>query len=310
MKRLSPLILAVIAVMLLGITANAASMKYDDGNLTIKDAPAGAILLHAQYDDNGVLERVDISNVENGTTSITAENGDKMFLWSGIGSITPLFRAIEIGTYNGELTEPSPTPDAVSSATQVEETPAPETTPEATHEVGSKILVAYFSRAGENYSVGVVNKGNTSYIADYIAEQTGADVFEIIAEEPYPQGYEDTKTRATSERNANARPNYIGEAPNFDQYDTIFLGYPIWWGDMPMIMYTFIESHDFEGKKVCPFNTHEGSGNAGTAATIKSKLPQATVTDYLAIRGSDAQRNDTSMKNTVAAWLKKLGYTK
>lgn len=200
-------------------------------------------------------------------------------------------------------------PDATSSATQTAETPSPETTPEATPEAGSKILVAYFSRAGENYSVGTIDKGNTSYIADYIAEQTGADVFEIVPVNPYPQGYEDTKTRATDERNSNARPEYVGEVENFEQYDVVFIGHPIWWGDMPMIVYTFLENHNFDGKTVCQFNTHEGSGNAGTASKIKSKLPNATVTDYLAVSGSAAQKNDAALKTTIDSWLKKLGYS-
>ena len=310
MKRLSCFVVTVIAVMLLSVTVNAASMRYDNGSLTIKNAPAGALLIHARYDDNGVLKAVSLEDAANETKSISAENGDKLFLWAGMNSINPLCKAIEIGTYNGELTdEAETTPDATSSATQTQESPIPETTPTTTPSSDKKMLVVYFSRAGENYSVGTIDKGNTSYIADYITEQTGADVFEIVPVNPYPQGYEDTKTRATNERNSNARHEYVGEVENFEQYDVVFIGHPIWWGDMPMIMYTFLENHNFDGKTVCQFNTHEGSGNAGTAATIKSKLPNATVTDYLAVRGSAAQKNDAALKTTIDSWLKKLGYT-
>ena len=198
-------------------------------------------------------------------------------------------------------------PDAVSSATTVKDSLSPSSDATSVPSADTKMLVVYFSRAGENYSVGTVDKGNTSYIADYIAEKTGADVFEIIPKNPYPEGYEDTKTRATNERDSNARPEYVGEVENFEQYDVVFIGHPIWWGDMPMIMYTFLENHDFNGKTVCQFNTHEGSGNSGTSATIKQLLPNAAVTDYLAVRGSTAQKNGTELKTAVDNWLEALG---
>ena len=148
---------------------------------------------------------------------------------------------------------------------------------------GSKILVAYFSRTGENYGVGVIEKGNTHIIADMIAEQTGGDTFEIAAVTPYPDSYDECTAVAQREKNENARPELTAEVDNMADYDVIFLGYPIWWGDMPMAVYTFLESYDFSGKTIVPFCTHAGSGLSGTVGNIKAACPGTTVLDGLAI---------------------------
>ncbi len=140
-----------------------------------------------------------------------------------------------------------------------------------------KSLVVYFSHPHENYNVGVVTEGNTKLLGDALAQATGADVFEITPQEPYPTSYQDCVEKATSEGANSARPAYIGDVTNWGDYDTIYLGYPIWWGDLPMIVYTFLENHDFSGKTVVPFNTHEGSGNANTFAMIKATIPTANV---------------------------------
>ena len=171
------------------------------------------------------------------------------------------------------------------------------------------ILVAYFSRSGENYSVGVVSEGNTAKLAKEIAAQTGGDLFEIIPVVPYPASYDETLPIATAERTGNARPEIKSTVPDFSQYDTIFLGYPIWWGNLPMILHTFMESYDFTGKTVIPFNTHEGSGQSGTQSAIADKLTGAKVLQGLAMRGSTAQSlaepygSDATVKN----WLDGLG---
>ena len=170
-----------------------------------------------------------------------------------------------------------------------------------------KILVAYFSRAGENYGVGTVKVGNTAMMASYIEEYLNADSFEIVPVNPYPDSYEETKTISQKETADNARPKIKNEVDNFDSYDTIFIGYPIWYGDYPMIINTFLESYNFNGKTVIPFNTHGGSGDAGTYSKIESKLLDANVnTNGLAINGS-AARTDEGKKQTLN-WLKELGY--
>ena len=197
--------------------------------------------------------------------------------------------------------------DAVSGATQN----ADEQSGTQDGTAGEKILIAYFSRAGENYSVGTIDEGNTAKLAREIAAQTGGDLFEIVPVTPYPEGYEDTKTVATRERNNNERPEIKNTVDNFDEYDTIFLGYPIWWGDLPMILLTFLESYDFTGKTVIPFNTHEGSGQSGTQRVIADKLSTATVLQGLAMRGTTAQRlTGSGTDATVKNWLDGLGLAK
>lgn len=171
----------------------------------------------------------------------------------------------------------------------------------------SKILVVYFSRTGENYNVGNVEVGNTAMVASYIKDYLKADSFEIIPVNKYPDKYQECLDQATKEKNENARPEIQNKITNFDQYDTIFVGYPIWWGNLPMIMHTFFESYDFNGKKVIPFNTHEGSGDAGTYSTVQKDLPKANVTtDGLALDGKTARSDDGKQKTI--DWLKGLGY--
>ena len=169
-----------------------------------------------------------------------------------------------------------------------------------------RILVAFFSRAGENYNVGFIEKGNTAILAEMIAEETGGDLFEIRTVKVYPDDYEETKTIATAERENNERPELATTVENFEGYDVIFLGYPIWWAGMPMAMYTFMESYDFTGKTVIPFNTHEGSGTAGTVADIRNAMPDATVLDGFAVRGQVAQEQQDQARETVRNWLEGL----
>lgn len=156
----------------------------------------------------------------------------------------------------------------------------------------SKALVVYFSRAGENYNVGTVEVGNTELLAKEIIARTGADEFKIEEVDTYPSNYQEAIERATKERNEQARPEYKGEI-DISSYDTVFFGYPIWWGDMPMIVYNFIEKHDWNGKTVIPFNTHEGSGNSGTYGILRSKMSGATLKgDGFNMAGSAARTNE------------------
>ena len=190
--------------------------------------------------------------------------------------------------------------NTTSQATQTEETKAD--TDKTTSK--NKSIVVYFSRAGEQYGVGVIEKGNTAIVADMIVEQTGADNFEILPKsDNYPMTYKELTDVAKEEQNQNARPEIKDTVPNFDQYDTVYLGYPIWWGDLPMICYTFLESYDFSGKTIIPFCTHAGSGNAGTQSKIQSAVPDADVKEVLAITGTDTQNNQGSVNATVTDWL-------
>lgn len=177
-------------------------------------------------------------------------------------------------------------------------------------EYGSKILVAFFSHTGENYGVGFIEKGNTHIIADMIAEEMGADTFEIVRVTPYPEEYDACTDEASDEKAANARPELTAAVDNFDDYDIVFLGYPNWWGDMPMPVYTFIESYDFSGKTVIPFCTHAGSGLSKTVQTLESKLDGAAVLDGFEIAGTTAQKEQDKAKQAILDWLAKLDINK
>lgn len=173
-------------------------------------------------------------------------------------------------------------------------------------EIGSKILVAFFSRADENYGVGYIEKGNTHIIADMIVEKVGADSFEIVRVTPYPEEYDACTDEAKAEKNANARPELTAEVDHFSDYDAVFLGYPNWWGDMPMPVYTFWKATISPAKTVIPFCTHAGSGLSGTVNTLKSKLNSATVLDGFAIAGTTAQNDQDNAKTAVLEWLGEL----
>ena len=171
----------------------------------------------------------------------------------------------------------------------------------------SKVLIVYFSRTGENYNVGNVEVGNTAIMASYMKEYLNADSFEIVPVKKYPDSYDECLKVATKEKEEDARPAIESKLDDISKYDTIFIGYPIWWGEIPQIVYTFMEEYDLSGKNIIPFNTHEGSGDAGTYNTIKNKLSKSNVnTNGLALQGKVA-RTDEGKEETIN-WLKELGY--
>ncbi len=167
-----------------------------------------------------------------------------------------------------------------------------------------KSIVVYYSRTDENYNVGKITVGNTAKVAAEIAKQTGADLFEIKPVKPYPANYQKCIEVAQQEKDDNARPQIATTVENFGQYRTVYLGYPNWWGDMPMIVYTFIESQNFDDKTVIPFVTHEGSGLSGTPQKLRKALPKATVTDGIAITGSTAQNKPDEVTKKVSELIK------
>lgn len=175
----------------------------------------------------------------------------------------------------------------------------------------SKTLVVYFSRTGEQYTVGVIDKGNTAIVAEMIAEKTGADLWEVLpVDDHYPMTYSALTDVAKREQNEKARPAYKGTVSDLSKYDTVFIGAPVWWGDWPMILYTFFEQNRdaLAGKTLIPFSTHEGSGLSGFDKKLASAIPGATVGKGLAIRGNDAQNRQDSVRNSVNNWLKDLGF--
>ena len=174
---------------------------------------------------------------------------------------------------------------------------------------GSDILVVYFSRTGEQYGVGVIDEGNTAIAAKIIAEATGADLFEILpVDDHYPMTYNELTDVAKKEQSEKARPAYMEGVPDLSGYSTIFIGAPVWWGDWPMICYTFFENENLTGKTLYPFSTHAGSGLSGFDRKLSSAVPDATVGEGLAIAGTDCQNNKDSVRSKVDDWLSGLGY--
>lgn len=169
-----------------------------------------------------------------------------------------------------------------------------------------KILVAYFSRIGNEYGVGNITKGNTAIVAEMIAQKTGADLFEIKTVKNYPADYDECTKIASREKSEKARPA-LSTSVNLAQYDTIFIGAPIWWGDLPMAVYTFLESYNFSGKTIIPFVTHGGSGLSGVDRKISATCSNSKVLSGFAISGSVAQNNRAKTNTEVGNWLKKIG---
>ena len=166
----------------------------------------------------------------------------------------------------------------------------------------SSSLVLVFSRADENYGVGTVKVGNTMVLAQMIAEKTGSDLFEIERVTAYPAGYDDCCNEALEEQHAGARPE-LKALPDITGYDTIYFGFPCWWGDLPMPVYTAVEALNWNGKTISPFNTHAGSGESGMFSTLASKCTGATVTGGFTMLGETAQNNRGEAESKVDSWL-------
>lgn len=158
-----------------------------------------------------------------------------------------------------------------------------------------KVLVAYFSHSG-----------NTQVIANEIHETVGGDIFQIKTVDPYPTDYNAVVDQAKKEQQDNYRPKLATKVENIDSYDVIFVGYPNWWGTMPMAVFTFLEEYNLSGKTIIPFCTHEGSGLGRSVTDIKKLCPQSTIEDGLAIRGKNVENG----KEDVPEWLQDLGFTK
>ena len=165
-----------------------------------------------------------------------------------------------------------------------------------------KTLVVFFSRTGENYAVGNIAKGNTHIIAEMIAEAVAGTLFQIEPLKAYPDDYTKCTEVAKKEAESKARPAIKGDVA-VEDYDVVYIGYPNWWGDMPMPVYTFIEKHNWQGKTVVPFCTHEGSGLSDTENKLKKACEGATVLKGLAIRGAIAQKSQEQARKTVTNWL-------
>lgn len=166
----------------------------------------------------------------------------------------------------------------------------------------NKSIVIFFSHAGDNYSVGNIEVGNTKIVADYITEIKGADQFEIVTHKYDGMSYMPLIELAKEEANKGELPPYEGTAPDLSQYDTIFIGGPVWWGTYPQVMFTLFKDINLDGKTVIPFTTHEGSGLASCASDVKKAFPKAKVTGEFSIYGHEVRTG----KAKVEKWLKGL----
>ena len=163
-------------------------------------------------------------------------------------------------------------------------------------------IVIFFSHAGDNYSVGNIEVGNTKMVADYISELTGADQYEIVTHKYDGMAYMSLIDLAKKEVEAGELPPYEGEAPDLGQYDTVFIGGPVWWGTYPQVMFTLFKVINLDGKTVIPFITHEGSGLANCVSDVKKAFPKANVTRGFDIYGHEVRTG----KSKVEKWIKSL----
>lgn len=166
----------------------------------------------------------------------------------------------------------------------------------------SKNLIAFYSRADENYVSGVLKNldvGNTEVIARMIAEITGGDLFHIIQKNPYSKEYNACVNEAKIDQRDDKRPALVSFPSSIDEYDVIYLGFPNYWSSMPMAVFTFLEHFDFSGKSIRVFITHEGSGEGKSLEDIKKLCPKSDIKDYITIYGSRVNNERARVKSWV-----------
>lgn len=166
----------------------------------------------------------------------------------------------------------------------------------------AKKLVAFYSRADENYVNGLIKNldvGNTEVAAGIIKELTGADIFKIEQQKSYSKNYNECIAQAQADQQRDARPELKSYPESIDEYDVIYLGYPNYWSTMPMAVFTFLEHFDFGGKTIKPFCTHEGSGMGNSVGDIKKLCPTANVEKGLAIHGGSVKRAEKDIEKWI-----------
>lgn len=168
----------------------------------------------------------------------------------------------------------------------------------------SKILTVYYSRKGENYwngSIKNLKKGNTERVAEFIKKAVGGDIFEVDSVKTYDADYNKCIQEAKAELQSKERVAVKSYLENLEDYDTIFVGYPNWWGTMPMVMFTFLEHYNLSGKTIIPFCTNEGSGMGKSESDLKNICKGAVIKKGLSIHGTEAENSE----NKVTDWAKK-----
>ncbi len=229
-----------------------------------------------------------------------------------------IFAAVMLPTLTACNNTKNPSPETVSEQPQSSSqtsssTEISESKQEST--ARGKILIAYFT-AAENSGVDAISSasytqvngvavGSVRAVADMISDKTGGEIFSIKTDTVYPANRSELIDFAAKEQDQNARPTLTSHIQNLDDYDVIFVGYPNWWYDMPMALYSFFDEYDFSGKTIIPFNVHNGSRFSSTIATIQSLEPNAAViTDGFTV----SERNVAQAADDVAKWLDEIGY--
>jgi flavodoxin len=200
---------------------------------------------------------------------------------------------------------PTIAPTSVVRQFENQATATPQTGSARPTSTGNKVLLVYFSRAGENYYYGGrinLEVGNTEVLAGMISQRIGCDVHRIEAADPYPYDYEETRERNVREQEANARPAIANPLASIASYDTVLLGSPIWNVRAPMIMTTFVEGFDFTGKTVVPFVTYAVSGLGTTMRDYAASCPGAAIGEGLSVRGEEVRDAGAA----VETWLRKI----
>ena len=201
-------------------------------------------------------------------------------------------------------------PESVQAENKAEVQQA-ETAAENESSEGNNILIVYFSADNTKDADAVSSAtpmadgtASVEWIANIVHDTVGGDLVPVIPSVDYPLDYDELADYAKKERDDGGRPAFEELSVDPADYDVVFIGYPIWWYEMPMIMDTFFDTYDFSGVTIIPFNTHAGSQDGGTYSDIKELEPNATVLDGLAVRGEDVGKDGT--KEAVISWLQGL----
>lgn len=201
--------------------------------------------------------------------------------------ITVFALVLSLAACGDNTSEDTPAPQADTGNTATDQ----EVSGDSSNPEAGRSLVVYFSWSG-----------NTQNVAESIQSQTDADIFEIQPQTPYSQDYDTVVDLAQEEQGADARPEIANTIDNLEQYDVIYVGFPNWWGDMPMILYTFFDTYDLSGKTIAPFCTSGGSGLSDTVDTMRTLEPEATVVEGLHIGSDSASDPDAA----VSQWLSQI----
>lgn len=207
---------------------------------------------------------------------------------------------------NSGTQENTSEPPASVSGSTAEETPAPTGTETPAEEPSEEPAESETSTTGDSSSVLIAYfswSGNTEQVAQIIQQETGGDLFEITPATPYTDDYNELLDIAQQEQSDNARPELAGQVENWEQYDTIFVGYPNWWSDAPMAVYTFLESYDWDGKTLIPFNTSASGGFGRSLPGLEESAPGAAILEGI----SFTKRTLGDAQSEVTTWLDELG---